>query len=258
MLVLSRRPEQHFSFPELGVHVRVLNVRGNVVKIGIEAPRDLSVVRGELAPDLPAKPTAPDAQTRKLTRQQWHDLKNRFNALSLATRLLQKQREAGMDSAAEATLSRLVSLVEELRRTWSIAAPPAQGDAPVPRRRTLLVEDDGNERELLAAILRMNGYEVETACDGVEALHRLQSGSDFDLVLLDMCMPRLDGRGTLRSIRGNPSLSSLKVFAVSGSEPSAFGIETGPRGVDRWFSKPLDPAQLVSAMRQTSTSQVSA
>jgi CheY-like chemotaxis protein len=118
-----------------------------------------------------------------------------------------------------------------------------------PPIRALLVEDDPNERELLAGLLGMNGCECATAADGVEALDYLASHERPDVVLLDMMMPRCDGPSTLRAIRSQPQLADLKVFCVSGTPPQDLGVSTGPGGVDGWYPKPLNPRTLWDAIR---------
>ena len=94
---------------------------------------------------------------------------------------------------------------------------------------------------MLAASLRMHAYQVDTASDGVEALEYLSANGAPDVVLLDMQMPRLDGHGTITAIRRHPRLRGIKVMAVSGADPAALQPPAGDRGIDRWFSKPLNP-----------------
>jgi CheY-like chemotaxis protein len=65
-----------------------------------------------------------------------------------------------------------------------------------------------------------------------------------------MKMPRFDGRKTVSAIRQNPDYRDLKIVAVTGMEPGEADVHIGPRGVDCWFRKPVDPAQLVSAIQQ--------
>ena len=89
---------------------------------------------------------------------------------------------------------------------------------------------------------------MDTAADGLQAMVRLTHQAP-DVVLLDMRMPRFDGRKTVSAIRNNPDYRGLKLFAVSGSEPEDMNITLGPNGVDRWFSKPVDPKSLVEALR---------
>ena len=95
-----------------------------------------------------------------------------------------------------------------------------------------MVEDDANERELMAGLLNLNGVECDTAEDGLAALDFLASHERPDFVLLDMFMPRCDGPETVGAIRRDPKLADLKVFAVSGTPPRKLGLTTGPGGID--------------------------
>jgi len=119
------------------------------------------------------------------------------------------------------------------------------------------VEDNQNERELLAGFLRMAGFDVVTAGDGADALDYLSAKAPPDFMLLDMIMPRCDGPATVRTIRANPQLAGLKIFAVSGISPGELRLESGPAGVDRWFPKPVNPNTLVQALnRELATSDL--
>ena len=97
-----------------------------------------------------------------------------------------------------------------------ISVMPSNGDEL--HHRALVVEDDDNERELLAGCLRVSGFDVETAADGLQAMVRLTEKAP-DVVLLDIHMPRFDGRKTISAIRNNPDYRGLKLFAVSGTRP---------------------------------------
>jgi CheY-like chemotaxis protein len=116
--------------------------------------------------------------------------------------------------------------------------------------KALLVEDNPQERELLALFLRSEGLDVDTAGDGCDALDYLRGHDRPDVVLLDMGLPRLDGPATVQEIRRNPACAGLKIFAVSGHAPDEFPIPVGPAGVDRWFRKPVNPTTLVHDLTQ--------
>jgi carbon storage regulator CsrA len=246
MLVLSRRPSEKIVFPALGVTLQVLETRGNAVKIGIEAPPDVKVLREELA-------GAAEAAARP-ARSPLHALRNRLNKLGLSLHLFDRQWRAEMTAEAGATLERVFELLDGLEQECAAAEggrPPAR-PAPRPKVRSLVVEDDRNERELLAGLLRMNGCECETAADGLEALDYLASHERPDVVLLDLRMPRCDGQETLARIRRDPRYAGLKVFVVSGTPPQEAGIRTsGPDGVDGWFPKPLNPRKLWDAIQDS-------
>jgi CheY-like chemotaxis protein len=174
-----------------------------------------------------------------------HRIRNRLNAATLALHLLQKQLEAGLTRSGEATIENALHELESLDRDVGRDL----SDAAVSHaRRALLVEDNSNESELLAGYLRLCGYEVDTAQDGLAAISYLRERERPDVVLLDMMMPRLDGAKTVTSIRSDPRLEGIRVFAVSGSDRESMGMEIGPRGVDRWFRKPINPRDFVAEL----------
>ena len=115
--------------------------------------------------------------------------------------------------------------------------------------RILLVEDDQNEQALLRGILEMEGYRVQTASNGHEALACLRRCTPR-FVLLDMMMPECNGRETLQRIRQVSAWQHLPVFAVSGSSPDSLGLPIGNASVDDWFPKPLNAPHLLRFMRE--------
>ncbi len=234
MLVLARRAGESIVFPDLGVTLEVVRIQGSVARLGIQAPPEIKVLRQELANRAP-----PAAD--KLP----HALRNRLHAATLAVHLLQRQLESGMTADAEATLEKVSRQFQALEQELAGHRAPAQASSPKAPCRALLVEDDDNERELLAGYLRLSGFDVVTAIDGCEALDYLATQRKTDIVLLDMLMPRCDGPTTVREIRCNTQYEGLKIFAVSGTAPADLGVRSGPAGVDRWFPKPLNPNNLV-------------
>lgn len=237
MLVLSRRQNDKVVFPRLGVTVEILRINGRSVRVGIDAPPEVSVLRHEIVQQEGHK-IAASLPTDKLS----HRLRNQLHSANLALQLSRKQLERGLIEPAEATLEKA------LREFEAIDREIASGEQE--KLKALLVEDDRNESELLAGFLRMSDFEVDTAADGREALYRLSQDSPPDVVLLDMMMPRLDGPSTVTELRSNPRFEGLRVFAVSGTSPDEIGVPTGPEGVDRWFSKPVNPQRLVSEIRR--------
>lgn len=245
MLVLSRRQDQRILFPHLNISVEILQVKGSTVRLGIQAPPDVRVLREELQQGSGAFPqlTAPAGK-------HWsHELRGRLNTAMMGLSLVEKQLQAGLKGAAESTLQDALKALDALERAVSAAAQ-ADKAAAAPRKQvaTLLVEDDANEQMLLSSYLRMSGIQVETVQDGCEALEFLASHQHPDFVLLDMRMPRFDGPSTISAIRQNPAYRDLTIYAVSGSAPTEFNIPAGRAGVDAWFQKPINPARIVEAM----------
>jgi CheY-like chemotaxis protein/sRNA-binding carbon storage regulator CsrA len=243
MLVVSRKEHEKIVFPTIGASIELLQLKGNVARLGIDAPRDLPILRGELVDENTPRY---DAEAAKAAKERDHAMRNELNIAALGLGLLRKQLQAGQGEAAEKTLEMLIHKVSNLREARSPKKAEGQSKhAP----RALLVEDDDNERYLLAGFLRSSGFEVDSAGDGAEALTYLAASSKPDLILLDMLMPRCDGPTTVRTIRRNPHFEGMRIFAVSGTAPSDLGVELGPQGIDRWFQKPLDPEKLVSELQ---------
>jgi carbon storage regulator CsrA len=233
VLVISRRPDEKIVFPGLGIAVQFLGAKGRVIRLGINAPQDVKVFRAELLTEdlktisqLSAAPGLSHAQ------------RNTLNKLGLSLHLAERLLEAGQEEKARATLARAIATLGSMTED---ERPAKREERPL---RTLVVEDDTNERELLAGVLGMNGCEADTAADGQAALDYLASHDRPDFILLDFYMPRCDGRQALAQIRDNPLYSDMKVFAVSGASPRELGIDIGRPGFDAWFQKPLNPSQL--------------
>jgi CheY-like chemotaxis protein len=161
--------------------------------------------------------------------------------------------DAGRTDDGKETLARIRDDLQLLRYglEGELEEPPPQ--RPSAKRKgptALLVEDDGNQRELLAGFLRMAGLEVDTAGDGSDALDYLRSRPRPDVVLMDMGLPRCDGSTAVRQIRRDPAYAGLRIFAVTGCAPEQLDLGTGPAGIDHWFRKPLDSASLLNELKQ--------
>lgn len=238
MLVLSRRAEQQLVFPNLGITVKVLQIRGRVVKIGIEAPQDVKVLRPEACVE-------GELDSGRESRQASHRIRNQINLLQLKIQALQKSLELGKEVDAEAVLATLVDQTNLLDHQFSPTGAPALPDASGRAKRLLVVEDCDNERRLMAYLLATQGFDVDVARDGTEALHQLRTGfSRPQIVLMDMQMPLCDGLETLQKIREDAALADLKVYAVTGTARSPEYEPIG-HGWDGWFQKPLDVEALL-------------
>ncbi|MBF5046012.1 response regulator [Aggregicoccus sp. 17bor-14] len=112
--------------------------------------------------------------------------------------------------------------------------------------RVLVVEDHADSRELLVDFLEMQGYAVDVALHGLEALARLRAGPRPDVVLLDLMMPRLTGWELMEHVRDEPVLAcqQLAVVVVSGAGPS----RPLPQGIRAALPKPLDLDALVATL----------
>ncbi|MCB9653585.1 MAG: response regulator transcription factor [Deltaproteobacteria bacterium] len=111
--------------------------------------------------------------------------------------------------------------------------------------RVLLIDDDRKLFELLGRYLEQNDCAVTHALDGGRGLLALEQGG-FDLVLLDMMMPGLDGLDTLRRIRAKDSLPVIMLTARGDESDRVVGLELG---ADDYVPKPFSPRELLARMR---------
>jgi len=244
MLVLTRRLNQKILFPSIRASVQVVAVKPGVVRIGIDAPADVLILREEIAGNLPAADRAHEAPGHLLSLNGL--VQKRLEVLNAGLAVMRAQLAAGNPEDAAATLDELEDEVHLLRQRLSgEVIRPSVILAPTPRR-ALLVEYNDSERELLASYLRSTGFDVATASDGSDALDYLRSHARPDVVLLDMGLPRFGGAATVRAVRKDPQCAGVKIFAVTGHRPEEFDLGSG---VDRWFLKPIDPVALCRALQ---------
>ncbi len=249
MLVLTRRPSDCILFPKLGISIQIVRVDGRSVRLGIDAPRDVHVIRHELADGKDFEPRAqPPAPALD------HAARNRLQTPLVSLDLLQRLMELGQlePHEIENQLCEVIGQLEAIEAEPNVgrpcAAPPKLSSPWRPRRKALLVEDNANERTLLAGYLQTHDYDVATANDGADALDYLATHDKPDVVLLDMNMPRIGGAATVHVIRNNPQLAGVKLVAVSGLAPPDFNVPLGKDGVDQWFTKPIRPDLLVEEL----------
>lgn len=137
-----------------------------------------------------------------------------------------------------------------LPRTVATAPPPTPAVAPTPgKKRVLVVDDSKFFRELIVDMLQPLALEFTLAGDGVEALEALRQGR-FDLVMLDLNLPRLNGYELIEAIRKDPALRATILLAMSG----VFRKETDvarvvQAGADDFINKSFKPEQLQERVR---------
>lgn len=250
MLVLSRRLNEKLVFPTVQATIQVLEIKRNAVRLGIAAPPAITVLREEI-PDRVAEWTPPEPASKEqgATSAPEDDTANAaIRDACLLLGVARLQLNVGLTKAAETTLDQIGRQLVKLRS--GNVNEPAGRRLPSPRRKALLVEDNANERELLALCLRQAGLDVDTAGDGVDALDYLRCRGTPDVVLLDMGLPRCDGPTAIREIRKDPRTAGVKVFAVTGHRQDEFDFSGGPAQLDGWFRKPIDPEALVARLNQ--------
>lgn len=124
---------------------------------------------------------------------------------------------------------------------------PPEAGADQGTARILVVDDDHQMRRLLKMMLQRDGHQIVEANDGLDALDAIEAGQ-FDLMILDLDMPRLDGLGVLEELRARVVTASLPVIVLTArtgeSETRVLDL-----GAQDFLSKPVQPASLQARVR---------
>ena len=113
-------------------------------------------------------------------------------------------------------------------------------------RTMLVVDDDASIRELVADALRDEGYAVETAAGGAQALDMVARAVP-DAIVLDIWMPSLDGFDFMRTLRADDKTRDVPVVAISAAYPERAALDLG---VQEFVAKPFDVSALVEAVKR--------
>jgi CheY-like chemotaxis protein len=117
--------------------------------------------------------------------------------------------------------------------------------------RVLLVEDDDDMRMDLAELLRAEGFEVEVAAHGAEALAMLRTTDPPDVILLDLMMPTMDGWAFRAEQRADARLCAIPVLVLT----AAALADIRELGAAAYLSKPIQLERLVAEVRKLSASR---
>ena len=143
----------------------------------------------------------------------------------------------GVSTVARRGGSRLASIVLRV------------ADVTAGETRVLVVDDDDVIRQLISVNLELEGFDVYTAVDGLDALERAREVHPA-VVTLDIMMPRLDGWDAAARLRSDPETAHVKVVLLSARAQEA-DIKRGSRlGVDHYLTKPFDPDELIAVVRR--------
>lgn len=146
---------------------------------------------------------------------------------------------------------RLPALVE----TAAVAAPAPETERPAasPARRILVVDDNADNAELLATLLQIEGHDVHTAHDGLDAVNTAERLRP-DVVLLDIGLPVIDGFDACRRIREQPWGRQMLLIAITGWGQDSDRRKSHEAGFDHHLVKPVDARMITSLMANTGSS----
>ena len=120
---------------------------------------------------------------------------------------------------------------------------------PVCNRSTILIVDDSiNVRRYLAGILERNGYQVEEAKDGQDAVDKLLNGLQVRAVICDVEMPRLDGYGVLTEVKSEPTLEHIPIAMLTSRSNDKHRQLAMKLGASAYFSKPFNEQEMLQTL----------
>ncbi len=153
----------------------------------------------------------------------------------------------GVSATAHAPAASTIGAPTLAASTDPAAADSAEGDTAGRAVRILIADDDPQMRRLVRSVLQREGYVIEEAADGLDALEVVERGG-IDLVVLDQDMPRLDGLGFLDEIRAQMRTATLPVIMLTahadGTEEQALEL-----GAQDFLAKPLQARSLVARVK---------
>lgn len=180
MLVLTRRKNQRVSFPGLGISVQIVEVRGKQVRLGVDAPNEIRIVRDELErfddPPSTAGPLPVGAGYEEAARQ----LATANLAIHLAVNQLRQGKTQQAELALEEAIRNLSNLENRIQAgasgTSGLAVHEPNGEYAVSKKRNPsgLLLDAGDEQRLrLIGMLEQRGVQVNVAGNSLEAIRRV-------------------------------------------------------------------------------------
>lgn len=112
-------------------------------------------------------------------------------------------------------------------------------------KKILIVDDEKNIRNVIKEYAKFDGFETFEAEDGMEAVEMCRD-NDFDLIIMDIMMPKLDGYSAVREIRKTKQMPVIMLSARGEEYDKLFGFELG---VDDYVTKPFSPKELLARIR---------
>ena len=237
---IGMRPEWTISGREAVIRTRYAMEQGDEFSVyiidwlipdmnGIEIVRQIRKVIGDSCPII------------ILTAYDWADIED-------------EARAAGVTAFCEKPLflSELRKVLAEPFRVQSAQTPAQQPKVDFSGKHLLLVEDNALNREIAVEILKEAGFLVDTAEDGVEAVEKMEQSAPgrYDLILMDIPMPRMDGYEATRRIRAlpDPRKAGFPIFAMTANAFEEDRQNALNAGMNGHIAKPLDIPHLLKVL----------
>jgi CheY-like chemotaxis protein len=114
--------------------------------------------------------------------------------------------------------------------------------------KVLVVEDEKDSRDFLATFLKLSGYEVATANDGLEGIERVEADCP-DIIVSDICMPNLDGIDMVKTLRQSPEYRAVPVIMLTALSSDNL-LKSVNAGANEAMRKPVNPDALLKNIKE--------
>jgi len=184
-------------------------------------------------------------------RQQRHKLGNLLNHVSMSCQLLMFREKKEFFEAHLADLEKIYGFYLDCEQKLSAYLRPSQTTFTRPKPcdgheqllvepwKLLIVDDSAIGRQTLRELLTFQGYQISEARNGTEAL-RMMKRRAFDLVLLDILMPGVDGFQVLQHLKDQPEMPQSSILVISGMEDTQSAIRCIELGAEDYLTKPIN------------------
>ena len=115
--------------------------------------------------------------------------------------------------------------------------------------KVLYVEDHPAQRDILAQMLELNGFEVDVASDGLEGVEKARSWLP-DLILMDLRMPKMDGFEAIKVVRSEETTKDIPIIAISAWASAKHKERAMESGANEHFTKPVDLNRLLTTINR--------
>lgn len=116
-------------------------------------------------------------------------------------------------------------------------------------KKILVVEDDTDNRRIVAKVLAVEGYQVIEATDGIEALERARAELP-DMILMDLALPNMDGWEATRQLKGDPKTNGIPIVALTAFAMRGDEEQARAAGCDDYIPKPARPLAIRAVVKK--------
>jgi carbon storage regulator CsrA len=265
LLILGRRINQTIVFPNCGITVRFLDVNGRVAKIGIEAPRHVEIMRGELALAAGNRESGTNSTicNEQINAPEYElpvlQFKQRLADIKAGLHVFQQHRAAGDELGADRVLGQMLNDIAVLDSDWlsgltdplnpMVPSTPECVSEPQSIYQTqrshdpiqvLIVNEPNNPNGIPLPFGTFHGFQVCSVNDRQTALHAISANETFDYIVCNGSLIEFDELDLVRTIRANHRFDETKIFMTTASANALEHLElSNSYRIDGWLARPL-------------------